>query len=119
MHRGHRPGPNRAEMIENVEYADRLLFPRGAPEDVDIDSFRLIDGVAQVIRNVAESITGATGPDAENDAKDALAMSKILAANVLFVAWLVREQLLVVDLATALGTDPIPDPSQLTGGGEA
>lgn len=119
MHRGHRPGPHRAEMIENIKYADSLLFPEGEPADLDIDSFRLVDGVAQVIRKVARQITGTTGPDAENDAQDALEMSKMLAIQVLFAAWLLREQLLVVDLATALGADPIPMPSRLKGGGEA
>jgi hypothetical protein len=111
-HRGHPPGPNRAEMIENIEYADGLLFPRGAPDDIDIGSFRLIDGVAQVIRKVATKITG------ESEAEAADTMSRALAVQVVFAAWLVREQLLVVDLALALDIDPIPLPSLLNGGGD-
>ena len=43
----------------------------------------------------------------------------MLAVQVVFAAWLVREQLLVVDLALALGIDPVPLPSLLGGGGDA
>ncbi len=112
-HRGHPPGPHRAEMIENVEHADSLIFPRGVPDDIDIGSFRLIDGIAQVIRKAAKRVTNGS----EAEAADAIARE--LAFHVVFAAWLVREQLLVVDLALALGIDPVPLPSLLGGGGDA
>lgn len=119
IHRGLPPGPDRAEMIDHIEYADSLLFPKGPPDDVDIDSFMLIDGVARVTRNLAEKLAGRTDPEAEDDAELARELSHTVALQVVFSAWLVREQLLVVDLATALGADPIPIPSDLRGGGEA
>lgn len=114
VHRGHRPGPHRAEIIENIAYVDSVLFRDDAPDDADFGTFELIDGVAEIIRDAAERV--ATN---EEDAEDADAIARMLAVQVVFAAWLVREQLLVVDLALALGIDPVPLPSLLGGGGDA
>ena len=54
-----------------------------------------------------------------SEAEAADAIARELAFHVVFAAWLVREQLLVVDLALALGIDPVPLPSLLGGGGDA
>lgn len=72
-----------------------------------------------MIRRAGASLPTEAGAEAALDAEAARSASRSLAFHVVSAAWLMREQLLVVDLALALGIDPIPVPSDLRGGGDA
>lgn len=111
--------PQREEVIQSIRYFDGVLLSSGILDGEEVGSLDLLRGIASMIRRAAASLPTESGDEVALNAEAARSASRSLAFQLVSAAWLMREQLLVVDLALALGIDPIPSPSDLQGGGDA
>lgn len=111
--------PPPAELADTVRYLDGVLVSSGVLAREQVGSFGLLDSVVRIIRRSAERLPERSGEDARLDAEAAQGAAHAFAFQVVATAWLLRAQLLVVDLALAIGIDPVPLPEDLKGGGDA
>lgn len=111
--------PQKEESLEPIRYCDRLVVGEDLEEDFELTSQELLEGAAYSMRGAAETLRARGPVEAAPDVEPVRAIARYIVFHVVTAAQLVGQQLLVVDLASAIGADPVPLPGQLAGDGSA
>lgn len=109
------------ENLESVRYCDGLVVGEDYEDDEDFEltSEGLILAAADCIRGAAEKLASLPPEEAPKMEEAVQGIARFIVYTVVMFAQLVGEQLLVVELAQAIGVDPVPLADHLPGGGEA
>lgn len=105
-----------AAMHEMVADADRVLMP---PDDESVSALDLFEGTAESIRIAAERLLALPEDERDQIAPAIELQSRLYLLCVVSLAHSTRRQLLVADIAEAVGLNPIPFPNDLPSGGSA
>lgn len=108
--------PEVAQMHAMVADADRLLMP---DDDDPISALELLEGTAESIRTAAAKLLALPEHERDEIAPTIEIQSRLYLLGVVSIAHSTRRQLLVADIASAVGLNPIPFPDDLPRGGSA
>lgn len=111
--------PQPDEKLEPIRYCDQVVVGEGSFDDFELTSEELLRATADCMRGAAEKLITDPPEEAAQNAAPVRAIARYLVYNIVAFAQLVGEQLLVLELARAIGADPVPLPDQLWGGGSA
>lgn len=103
-------------MHELVADADRVLMP---PDDAPVSALELFEGTADSIQTAAERLRELPEDERDQVAPAIELQSRLYLLGVVSLAHSTRRQLLVADIAAAVGLNPVPFPDDLPSGGSA
>jgi hypothetical protein len=99
-----------------VGETDELLLPE---DDDPFSALELLEATAEALENASERLLELSPEERDEAAPEVELYSRVLLLNLIAIGHATRHQLLVADIASTIGFDPIPFPGDLESGGSA